>query len=132
MPSAAPPRDSARRPRADLTSSEAPGERTLDLALEDLDALDGVARRACASGITRRDRERDIHALGDLAKDRVAAGQMWHLAERDEELRTVRVRPGVRHAQHTRRERGIRELVGHRIARTPAAGAGGVAPLGDE
>src|SRR5690606_6133375 len=73
-----------------------------------------------------------VHALLDTTEGRVPAREVRRVAEHEVELRAVGVRAGVRHADHTGLEgRGV-QLVGDTVAGTAAAGAGGIAALGDE
>ena len=66
-------------------------------AVDDLDPL-GRSSRAASDGL---DLVHDVHAFDDLAKDDVPAVQPARDDRRDEELASVRVRAGVRHAQNT-------------------------------
>src|SRR5918999_328543 len=52
--------------------------------------------------IGRRDGLDHVHALGHLAEDRVLPREPWSGRDGDEELRSVRVGPRVRHGEEPR------------------------------
>src|SRR5436190_15348845 len=103
----------------------------------DLDAFDDdvLARSVLGAGRGLADGLDDLVALGDLAEDRVLAGQPRRGGDGDEELRAVRAGARVRHGQQARLvEPGSagRDLVLERVAGSARAGAGGVAALDHE
>src|SRR3954463_14991875 len=96
-------------------------------ALLDGDRLDAdrLDRTVTGSGTGRGDRVDDGAGLlvRDLPEDRVTPVEVRRLGHRDEELRAVRPRPGVRHGQQVgpvELQLGV-ELVLEGVARSAAA-----------
>lgn len=72
--------------------------------------------------------------IGDLTKDGVCTGQVWGLADGDEELRTVGTWASVRHGQQvwTVERKLWVEFIAELVARATTTGAGWVAALDHE
>ena len=72
--------------------------------------------------------------IGNLTENSVRTGQVWGLADGDEELRTVGTWAGVRHSQQVWAVEGQLwvELIAELVARAATAGAGWVAALDHE
>ncbi len=105
-------RDDSRLPRQ-LHGPEPSGRRC--------DRLDDdrLERPVAAVPFHERDRVGDVLAGRDAAEDRVLAVQPRRIVDGDdEELRAVRVRPGVRHREVAARDRVVVELVLERVAGT--------------
>ena len=95
---------------------------------------DLLVRTVVGVGVDAADLADDVHPVGDLAEDGVAVVEVGLGVERDEELRAVRVRPGVRHAQDpfVVVAQLVVELVVELVAGPAPAGAGRVAGLDHE
>src|SRR4051794_35949655 len=88
--------------RAALMRRSAVGGERLRRRLLELDRVDPdvVDRAVAAVGLRRADPVDDVHPVAHLAEDRVLAVEPRRgLGGDDEELRAVRVRPGVRHRE---------------------------------
>src|SRR5436190_4127383 len=87
----------------------------------DPDRLDGPV---AGVRLRRPDPIDDVLAAGDLAEDRVLPVEPRALVGGDdEELRAVRVRPGVGHRQRAARDLVVVDLVLERVARAAGPGA---------
>src|SRR3954454_15190146 len=125
------------RPRTGRSSCADPPAppRGLRRRLLQLDRVDPdlVDRAVAPVGLRGPDPVHDVHPVADLAEHGVLAVEPRRLLRGDdEELRAVRVRPGVRHGERAADDLVLVDLVLEGVSRAAGAGALGAAALDHE